>query len=1507
VLGEPPLAGMPDEQRHWCMDQLRSGTTVNLPRVAEEVIGGKSSGSTGIKSLLAIPIAANGSACALTFATRESYREWREDLIPRLRLAGEIFASAVLRKKHEEALRESEERYRAFFELTAVGAGQASPDDGHFLRVNEAHCRITGHTRKELLALKFSDITHPEDRDKDLEKFHRLIRGEVTEYTSEKRYLHKRGNPVWVQVDVSLVRDAQGRPLHTVAIVQDINARKRAQEALAQSEAFNRRIIESSNDCMTILDLEGSVLYLNPRGQQLLEIDDLASYRHTSWLDVWQGADKAAATLALQQAKDGGPGAFQGFCATTRGTPKSWDVALAPMRDAEGTVERLLVVSRDISERKKAEALRTGQSRVLEMIATNEPLEDILASLACLMESHAEGMFCSVLLLDDDGLHVRHGAAPSLPESYTKCIDGISIGPQAGSCGTAMYRAEPVIVSDILEDPLWENYRELASAHGLRACWSAPIFSSQGQVLGSFAMYYREPRSPLPAERELIDIATHIAAIAIAHRRAEKALRASEERSRAILRAIPDLMFLMTADGVYLDFHTTNLNELLVQPDHFLGKNMRDVLPPELAEKLAVSFRSALESNEPQSVEYALELKGQEQSYEARIVRTNGDQLLSVVRNITERKAAEEALRFSEERFRQLAENIRAVFFITEVGSGSIPGQILYVSPAYETIWGRSRETLYRHTRSWLEAVHPEDRERLQPAIPNLTKGEFDEEFRIIQPGGKVRWVHGRVFPIRDERGKVYRVAGIVDDITDRKHAEEALRDREERLRLTCEAGRMGVWDWDIAANKVVWSKDIFSILGLEPLSIQPNYGNWTERIHPDDLSRIEEALNAAIRRKGSYQAEYRIIWPDGTIRWTEGRGRSTYNEAGDCISMQGLMIDITERKQAEEALRESEERYRNVVETQTELICRNLPDTTLTFVNDAYCRYFNRTREELIGTKFLELIPEAVHLAVLRHVEALMESRSPDTSEHEHEVIRADGSVGWQQWVNRKIFDPAGRVIEVQGIGRDITERKLAENALRESEERYRNVVETQTELICRYECDTTLTFVNDAYCRYFGKTREQLIGTKFLELMPEEARPAAVTHVESLIANPRIETDEHEVIRADGTIGWQQWVDYAIRDADGTIIEMQAIGRDITERKRLEEDLQGREREFATLVENSPDIISRLDRDLRFLYVSPIVERVLGVPPQHFIGKTTREVGTPPHDWDAFESSCRQAFETGEIVDREFSYGGRHYHSRLIPEFGTGSSVDSVMCISEDTTERRRAEQELVQMSGRLLGLQEEERRRIARQLHDVTAQNLFATTINLARLQSPAVSSEVKEVLAECQGLCEQALQEIRTLSYILHPPILDQAGLVSALRWYIDGFSKRSGIDVGLVVTREFDRLPREVEADLFRIVQESLANVHRHSGSITARVRLEKQATQVVVQIRDEGHGMQRAKTRLEADESTLGVGIPGMRHRLRQLGGNLTIESNSHGTTVMATVPLRVERRERSRASHGSG
>ena len=163
------------------------------------------------------------------------------------------------------------------------------------------------------------------------------------------------------------------------------------------------------------------------------------------------------------------------------------------------------------------ENFRAEQGRIEEMIATKAPLSDILSSLVLMIEAQSPEMLCSILLLSDDGNHVRHAVAPSLHENYVKVIDGSPIGPKHGSCGTAMYRGKPVIVSDIFTDPLWEEYRGFASAIGVAACWSTPIMSSKGKVLGSFAMYYREPRTPTGSESRLTDVATKLAGQAIEH------------------------------------------------------------------------------------------------------------------------------------------------------------------------------------------------------------------------------------------------------------------------------------------------------------------------------------------------------------------------------------------------------------------------------------------------------------------------------------------------------------------------------------------------------------------------------------------------------------------------------------------------------------------------------------------------------------------------------------------------------------------------------------------------------------------------------------------------------------------------------------------------------------------------------------------------------------------------------------------------------------------------------
>jgi len=218
------------------------------------------------------------------------------------------------------------------------------------------------------------------------------------------------------------------------------------------------------------------------------------------------------------------------------------------------------------------------------------------------------------------------------------------------------------------------------------------------------------------------------------------------------------------------------------------------------------------------------------------------------------------------------------------------------------------------------------------------------------------------------------------------------------------------------------------------------------------------------------------------------------------------------------------------------------------------------------------------------------------------------------------------------------------------------------------------------------------------------------------------------------------------------------------------------------------------------------------------------------------------------------------------------------------------KQAQGELEWLTARLLDFQEGERRRLARELHDGTAQNLFALSINLSRLErGPIKPSEVQGVLAECTKLCDEALQEIRTLSYLLHPPMLDQKGLTGAVKAYVDGFTKRSGITVDLRSMADVGRLPLDVEMALFRIVQESLTNVRRHSGGDWAEIRLYKTGDTVVLQIRDFGRGMAKG---VPANAVETGVGIPGMQQRVRQLGGVLEIESNDSGTAVTAKVPI---------------
>src|SRR5262245_12414515 len=350
----------------------------------------------------------------------------------------------------------------------------------------------------------------------------------------------------------------------------------------------------------------------------------------------------------------------------------------------------------------------------------------------------------------------------------------------------------------------------------------------------------------------------------------------------------------------------------------------------------------------------------------------------------------------------------------------------------------------------------------------------------------------------------------------------------------------------------------------------------------------------------------------------------------------------------------------------------------------------------------------------------------------------------------------------------------------------------------------------------------------------------------------------------------------------------------RDRRRRRRVE----SARLQLAAIVESSSDAIIRTSPEGRVLSWNPGAELMYGYTAIEMLGREIFVI--VPLD---------RLEETSDIMEKLRSGGHlENFETVLLKKNGAridvslsaspikdlGGRVIGVATIARDITEHKRSEQELHRLTARLLNLQDDERRRLALELHDVTAQNLFAINMNLSRLQRGRVEpAEVQEILAESRKLGHQSLQQIRTLSYLLHPPMLDQAGLVDALKWYVGGFIKRSGINVEMLTIHEIGRLPAEIEMAFFRIVQESLTNIRRHSGSSSANIRLEKTRDQVILQVSDQGRGMAAKINSAEKDEGeSLGVGLPGMRQRLHQLGGSLIIESSDRGVVVTAIVPI---------------
>ncbi len=723
-------------------------------------------------------------------------------------------------------------------------------------------------------------------------------------------------------------------------------------------------ILNSMNEGVIAADTEGRFLLFNASARKLFTAMPGADMRVDDWrrghellaLDgktVYTSSERPLTKAARGILVDNWDVIFRRPDAEDR----VLRISTRPLRDIAGRLIGGLTVFNDITDLKAAESFAIAQEQVLALIAGGAPLRQSLEAIVRLIEKSSPDSLCSILLLKGQKLYL--GAAPSLPDSYNQAIEGLQIGEGVGACGSAAVRNALVVVEDTQVDPLMQDYRELMGAHNLRACWSTPVVSTDGEVLATFAIYRTYPCKPQAADLELIDTATRLAGIAL------------------------------------------------------------------------------------------------------------------------QRARAEEALVGSEARFRELAENIHDVFYNVDPRTG----RLLYISPAYEKIWGRSRESLYADPRSYADAAVMEDQPLLKLARKRNRTGEIsDIEYRIVSPDGQVRWIRDHSYPVFNASGVLERVVGTARDITDSKLADLALANTnralqmlsrssiainrlDEEAALLAEVCRVAV---DVGDYRMAWVGYALNDEGrsIEPVAHAGDEGGYLSSIRlswRDDDATGQGPAGQAIR-SGQPQQSGDIGNADNHFHWHEAalaRGfrsavclplrdgprsfgvlclysaEAQHFTADEIKLLQELADNLAfgivslrarlERRRSQEAARQAAAKLREQASlldrAQDAIMVRNL-DRTIRFWNKGAERLYGWTAEEVLGKtmdQFMYDSPEVLAAAMAR----TLANDGDWTGELEQRA--RDGSAVCVEARWTVVRDEQGEVNGVLGINTDIRERKRA------------------------------------------------------------------------------------------------------------------------------------------------------------------------------------------------------------------------------------------------------------------------------------------------------------------------------------------------------------------------------------------------------------------------------------------------------------------------------------------------
>lgn len=704
-----------------------------------------------------------------------------------------LLAVALLRdmKRRAEAVQESETKYRTLFEGASEGIMLF---DDIIFDCNEQLCRLFGSSREEIIGrspLHFSPEQQP-DGTPSADKARHWIDAALAGDTRYFPWQQRRQDGTLIDTEVSLkALNIQGRTV-IQAVMRDVSEKKKADAlmheitaSLRLSEERYRTVFESTGTAMIIIEEDATIAlandeFVNLSGYPREEIEgrkkcidfvgpefrDMMLYYHRNRRISPESAPSSYEFDFIGKAGD------KRHILTT--------VKLIP-----GT-RRSVASYMDITPLKRAEHLLTGERSALELLNSDASLEAVLEFLCRLVEEQTPELRCSILLVDADGKHLRHGSAPNLPPEYNRTIDGTRIGPDIGSCGTAAFTGEQVISRDIGTDPRWAKYRALPLSHGLRACWSTPVKAGNGTVIGTFAAYSTVPREPSAEELKLMERLGHLTSIAIERKLAEESLRMIRLQQQAMLDNIPDIVWLKDTESRFLAVNAAFTRVSGSRPSEVVGKTDMDLWPTDLAALYREDDARVMESgNQVRTEEPLVDIRGDKiwiETIKMPIFDGRGNVIgtTGIARDISERREAELKLRENEARLAKAQQ-------IAHVGNWDwdILNNTLH--------WSNEIFRIFRiHTgqpgmtyEKFLEAVHPDDRQNMTDAMQAALhdKAPYGITYRIICPDGEIRHLRTEGEVEFNGDGVPIRMQGVVRDITESTLAEAALRESEARFR----------------------------------------------------------------------------------------------------------------------------------------------------------------------------------------------------------------------------------------------------------------------------------------------------------------------------------------------------------------------------------------------------------------------------------------------------------------------------------------------------------------------------------------------------------------------------------------------------------------------------------------------------------------------------------------------------------------------------------------------------